>query len=193
VLDERQLFVVHHDGLGGIERLRLGFGDHHRHRLADMTGPVGRQQRVRADEHGAAARRVQLHVELGLRHWIVRERRKLVGDAIGAGEHAEHAGHFLGRCRIDLDDARMRMRRAHHRRIGLPIEVEIVGKTTAPGDEPLVFLARQRLADEAEAGWVRSCRVVHRTSPAIAAPPRYVLLRAAALNPSPRAMAAGTG
>ena len=43
-------------------------------------------------------------------------------EAIGAGEHAEHARHRLGARRIDAADAGMRMRRAHHHRIGLAIE-----------------------------------------------------------------------
>ena len=101
--DERQLFVVDLDRFGGVERLVLGFGDHHRHRLADMARLVGRQQHVRTDEHLAAARRVQLHVVAGLRQRIVRDRPELVGEAIGAGEHAEHALHrcarAMNRCR----------------------------------------------------------------------------------------------
>ena len=91
--DEGQLFVVDLDRLGGVHRLVLGFGDHHRHRLADMARLVGRQQHVRADEDLAAAGRVQLHVVAGLRQRVVRDRSKLVGKAIGAGEHAEHAFH----------------------------------------------------------------------------------------------------
>src|SRR6516164_7641664 len=54
----------------------------------------------------------------------------------------------------------MRMRRAHHRRIGLTVEIKVIRKAALAGDEPLVFLARQRLADEA-IGALRACGVVH--------------------------------
>ena len=55
--DERQHLVVDLDRLGGVERLRLRLGHHHRDRLADMARLVGRQQHVRADEDRAAAGR----------------------------------------------------------------------------------------------------------------------------------------
>jgi hypothetical protein len=92
--DERQFLVVDLDRLGGVERLVLGFGDHHRHRLTDMPRLVGRQQHVRTDEDLAAAGRVQLQVVASLRQRIVRDRAEIVGQAIGAGEHAEHAFHL---------------------------------------------------------------------------------------------------
>ena len=62
--------------------------------------------------------------------------------------------------RVDRDDARMRMGRAHHRRIGLAVEIEIVGEAALAGDEPRVLLARHRLADEA-VEFVRPSGVVH--------------------------------
>ena len=77
---ERQHLVVDVDRLGGVERLRLGLGHHHGDGLADMARLVGRKQHVRADEHRAAPRRVQLHVEFGLRQRIVRDRTELVGE-----------------------------------------------------------------------------------------------------------------
>ena len=117
-----------------------------------MAGLVGRQQQVRADEDLAAAGGVQLHVVFGLRQRIVRNGGEPVGAAIGAGEHAEHARHRLGARRIDAENARMRMRRAHHHRIGLALEAEIVAEAAASGGEPLVFLAGDRLADRAEVG-----------------------------------------
>ena len=100
---------------------------------------------------------------------------ELVGGAIGAGEHAEHAGHRLRPRGIDRDNARMRIRRAHHHRIGLAVETEIVGEAALAGDQPLILLARHRLADEAVAGFVRSGLVVHRSSLAVGSPRPFLI------------------
>ena len=161
---EWQFLVAHLHRFGGIRRLRLGFRHHHGDRLADMARSVRGQQQMRADENRAAARRGELHVEFGLRHRIVRNGLEIVGYAIGAGEHPKHARHRVGPRRIDGDDARMRIGRAHHHRISLPVEREVVGKAALAGDEPRVLLARQRLADEAVSGFFRSCFIVHRVS-----------------------------
>ena len=158
---ERQFLVTHFDRLGGVHGLRLGLRHHHGDRFADMPRLVGRQQRIGPDEHRAAVGPGELHVEFGLRHRIVRDRPKLVGGAVGAGEHAEHARHRLRRRGIDRDNARVRIRRTHHHRIGLAVEIEIVGEAALAGDQPRILLARHRLADEAVAGFVRSGFVVH--------------------------------
>jgi len=75
---------------------------------------------------------MELHVVFGLRHRIVRDRTELVGGAIGAGVDAEHAGHCLRRRRVDGEDAGVRVRRAHHHRIGLPRDLEVVGERPLP-------------------------------------------------------------
>ena len=162
---ERQFLVGHLHRFRRVHRLRFGFGHHHGDGLADMARFVRRQQQMRTDENRAAAGRRKLHVELGLRQRIVRNWLEVVRGAIGAGEYAKHARHRLGLLRIDCDDARVRIRRSHHRRIGLAFETEIVGETAVAGNEPRVLLARHRLADEAVAGLVRPCFVVHRSSP----------------------------
>ncbi len=154
VQDERQFLVVDHDRLGGIHRLRLGFGDDHGHRLADMARLVGRQQHVRTDEHRSAARGVQLHVEFGLRQRIVRDRVELVGETIGAGEDAEHAGHLPGRFTVDAANARMRIGRAHHRGVSLPLELEVVAEAAPAGDEPLILRPPDWFSDETVGGLV---------------------------------------
>ncbi len=89
-----------------------------------------------------------------------------IGPSLSAAQsapvkHAEHARHRFRRRGIDRDNARMRMRRTHHHRISLAVETEIVGETPLAGDQPRIFLARHRLADEAVAGFVRSGFVVH--------------------------------
>ena len=74
-----------------------------------------------------------------------------VGATVGAGEHAEHARHHLGARRIDAENARVRMLRTQHHRIGLALEAEVIAEAAASGCKPPVFIAGQRLADRAEA------------------------------------------
>ncbi len=112
---ERQFLVVDRNRFGGIERLRLRFGDHSGDRLAHMAHLVGWQQRVRADEHGAAAGSMELHVVFGFRQRIVRNRLELIGEAIGAAIGREHARHGVRFRKIHATDARMRVGRTHHR------------------------------------------------------------------------------
>ncbi len=57
----------------------------------------------------AAARGLQLHVVFGLGQRIVRDGGKPVGEAVDAGEDAEHARHRLGAPAVDAEDARMRV------------------------------------------------------------------------------------
>src|SRR5271169_3110907 len=116
---------------------------------------------MRADEYLAAARRGQLHVVARLGQWIVLDGAESIGRAIGARVNAEHAGQLERRGLVDRDNARMRVRRAHHRRLRLPGKTEIVGEAALPGDEPRVLGARPRLPDEAEAGF----RFIHGPTP----------------------------
>jgi hypothetical protein len=111
---------------------------------------VGGQQSVRPDEHRAAARAGQLHVELGRGDRRVRDRLDAIGDAVGTRQHREHARHCLCCGRLDADDARVRMRRAHHRGVGLAFDGKVVGEAALAGQQPGVLLAAERLADRAE-------------------------------------------
>ena len=87
----------------------------------------------------AAAGAVQLHVELGLGQRIVRDRAEPVGEAVGAGEHAEHARHRLGARGVDPTDAGVRVRRAHHRGIGLARRtLKSSLEAAPPGPAPLL-------------------------------------------------------
>ena len=158
---EGQFVVDDLERFGRIERLRAGFRHHHGDRFADVARLVGGQQQMRADEDLAAAGPGELHVVARLRQRIVRDGAEVVGRAIGAGEHAEHAGHRQRARLVDRDDARMGVRRAHHRRVGLAGKTEIVGEAALADDQPRVFVARHGLADEAEAGF----RFIHRRAP----------------------------
>ncbi len=150
MVDPRRDFVIDFDALHGIERLRHALAHDHGDGLADMANALCGQQHVWADEDRTAAGSMQLHVVLGLRQWIVGNGRKPVGKAVGAGEHAEHARHRLGLHGVDAEDARVCVRGAQHYRVGLAVYAEIVAEEAVPGDEPLVLLASDRLADRAE-------------------------------------------
>ena len=147
--DEGKLLVFDLDRFRGIERLRPGLGHDHRDRLADMARLVGRERHVRADEDLAAAGAGELHVEFRLRHRRVRNGLEAVGAAVGAGEDAEHARHGARLLGVDAQDAGMRIGRAHHRRIGLPRQAEVVAEPAPAGGEAEVLLAAQRLSDGA--------------------------------------------
>ena len=107
---EGQFVVDDLDRLGRIERLRFGLRHHHGDRFADVARLVGRQQQMRADEDFAAAGSGELHVIARLRQRIVPDGAEAVGGAIGAGEHAEHAGQRQRAGFVDRGDARMRVR-----------------------------------------------------------------------------------
>src|SRR5262249_48550661 len=59
--------------------------------------------------------------------------------------------HRLGAPAIDAEDARVRVLRAQHHRVGLALDAEIVAEAAAAGGEPLVLLADDGPTDEAEA------------------------------------------
>jgi len=173
--DERQFLVAHLDRFGGIQGQRFGLRHHHGDRFADVPRLVGREQRIGPDEHRAAFGPGELHIEFGLRHRIVRDRREAVCETISARADTEHARHGPGTRAINRNNARMRMPRAHHHRIGLAVEIEIVGEAALAGNEPRIFLALHRLADEAVAVFVRSGFAVHRGSQAVGSPGPFLI------------------
>ena len=82
--DRRQHPVVDFHFLRGIARLRQRFGDHDRHRIADMAGLVHGQRRMRRHLHRRAV--------LGMDHPAANEIADLVGGEVLAGEHADTPG-----------------------------------------------------------------------------------------------------
>jgi len=157
--------VVDRDRLGGIERLGGRLGHHHGDRFADMARLVGGQQHMRSDEYRLAAGGGQLHVVFCLGQGIVRDRGELVGEAIGAGEDPEHARHGARACRVDPEDAGVRVGRAHHRGKCLARELEVVAEAALAGHQARVLVARDRLADEAVMRLVGFQRVLHAANP----------------------------
>jgi hypothetical protein len=63
---------------------------------------------------------------------MVRNRREVVGGAVGTGVGAEDPGHRSRTIEVHAPDARMRMWRAHHGGVHLPRKVEIIGEAPAP-------------------------------------------------------------
>ncbi len=53
------------------------------------------------------------------------KRRRMLGD-VGARDDADHAGQRLGLRRVDGDDARVRVRAAHDRRMRHVLELDVV-------------------------------------------------------------------
>jgi hypothetical protein len=64
----------------------------------------------------------------------VRDRAKVVGEAIRPTEQAQHARHGTRRHRLDAHDPRVRMGRANHYGVGLPLKEEIVAEAAVAGE-----------------------------------------------------------
>ena len=67
-------------------------------------------------------------------------------DFLGC-ENIDHARHLLGLGRVDRFDRRMGMGAAHEIRIGLVLEVDVVGILALAGNEPPIFLAQHARAN----------------------------------------------
>ncbi len=179
--DRGQVFEFDRQQFGRVARLLLGFGDHHRDRVADMAHLAVRKHGVLGLGHRAAVLVVDLPTA----------RQPADRDEVGAGVHRDHAGRgFCGR-RIDGNDFRVRPVAALDHRVQLAGAVDVVDVVAVPGGEAQVFLAPDRCADAFE-------RCVHCAPPlprgAGRAPPRACSCARAVIrrrSPSPcRASAA---
>ena len=145
--DRIERLILHRDALGACLGGGERRGDHHRHRFAGEADLVGGKRVVRRGRGVAAVAIAQRDVGRAAQQRPVRDRLKSIRQQVGAGEHREHAirGARLRRC--DRADARMRMRRAHHHRIGLARQVDVVAETAGAGDEAQVLLPPDVAAD----------------------------------------------
>jgi hypothetical protein len=73
---------------------------------------------------------------------------RLISGRSGAVNTAATPGTALGRLHGDLDDAGVGMAAAHHGHVEHARALEIIHVTSGTGDEPLVFLAPRRGADQ---------------------------------------------
>src|SRR6185369_17541895 len=115
-------------------------------RLAGKTGLVVGKHAMRPEKLvrrvGLAERDIWWSDERPMWDWL-----EAVGERVGACEHGDDPGQRQGGGGVDGSDARMRMWRAHHDRIGLADKVEIVAEPALPGHQRRIFLADDRLAD----------------------------------------------
>ena len=122
--DSSERLVFDLDRFRAIECLVMRARHDHGDRLAHMARLVGRQKKMRPVEEGPARGRGEPHVELGRRHRCVVDRPEPVCGAVGACEHAQHAGCSHRPVGGNLRHARMCVRRAHHHRMELSCELQ---------------------------------------------------------------------
>ena len=82
------------------------------------------------------------------------EAAELLGDRVGAGEHAEHARRRLRLGDVDALDAGMRVRRQHRYAVAQAGQADVVDVAPWPVQEALILHPPYRLSD-AELGHFR--------------------------------------
>ena len=137
--DGGQRLIVDFDQLGGILRLAQGFRHDEGDRIADIAHPVLRQERLRADESGGAVAPSPRHPGT--------QRAKPATPQFGAGQHREDARHLDRTPRIERDDPRMGMRRAHDMAARRPRRPDIVDIAAPAGQEAQILLPAHPLPD----------------------------------------------
>ncbi len=100
-----QRLVVDGHQLGRVLGLGQRVGDHHHHRIADITHAVGDQWRPLRGVHRLPVGPLARHVGLG--------HAEPVGLHVVAGQDRDHAGRLLRRLDVDRADLRVGVRRAH--------------------------------------------------------------------------------
>jgi hypothetical protein len=135
--DRGQGIDVGRDRFGRILRLQQGLGDHAGDRIADVAHPVARQRRAGRLAHGRAVAVVEVHDAL----------ERAVGFEIGARIDAEHARQRARGRDIDRADDPVGVAAAHHHRMGLAREADIVGEAPFAANELGILAAQHRLAD----------------------------------------------
>ncbi len=137
--DRRQHGVVDFHLFRGIARLRQRFGDHHRHRIADMARFADGERRVWRHLHRRAV--------FGMDHPAADEIADLVGGKFGTGEYRKHTRHAGGSLGVDRFDRGVGVRGADEKGVALTGAVDVVGVVALAGDEAVVFLAAHCGAD----------------------------------------------
>ena len=112
-------------------------GDDAGDRIADIAHFVRRQRGAPRLLHRRAVAVVQRHDAF----------ERAVAFQIGAGIDAEHARHFPRRLGVDGADDAVGVAAAHHHRIGLAGQADVVGIMSLAAQQHRVFAARHRLAD----------------------------------------------
>ena len=135
----RQRLDVDLDGLGGVAGLRQRIGHDKGDGIADIA------HLVRHQRHAVGLQ--QRRAVAALQRQSADERLVAGRYEIGAGPHAEHARHPLGRGNVDALDDAVGVAGTHHPGIGLLRQAEIVGVLALAADQRVIFLAADGLAD----------------------------------------------
>ncbi len=131
---------------GGVFGLRDGLGHHIGDRIADEANFVGGERVTRRHFQRLAVAALERK----------RAFEPAIGGEVGGGINAEHARHGLGGGGVDALDDAVRDRTAHHYRIRLTREINVVGVAAFAAHQLGVFGAAHRLAD-AEFGQRKGC------------------------------------
>ena len=137
--DRRQRIDVDRYRFGGVLGLRLRLGDDRGDRFADMPDLIRRQHIMRRRQHRLAVAAVH---DLARRQRPDPALRQILG-----GIDREHPRHRARRRGVDAADDAVRHMAAHHHRIGLAGEVDVVGVMALAAQQHRVFGARHRLPD----------------------------------------------
>jgi len=106
-------------------------GDDRDDRLADEARAIGGERPDAARHREGRMRRVDRH--------------RLAGPTeVGGGEDADDTRRAASRRHVDRADARMRVGRAHHRRVEAAENAQVVDELASPRDEPRVLAAANR-------------------------------------------------
>ena len=130
----RQRFPIERDRLDRVLRLKQRVGDHERQAIADV-------QRLAVRHNG-----IGRHRDCLVRHARRAGQEAELGDIRG-GEHQAHARHPPGSGGVLDAKARVRMRRAQHRRVAETLRGEIGHVAAAAAQKGLVLLAANRLPE----------------------------------------------
>ena len=149
----RQRLIVHGDKFGSILGLRQCFGDHHRHRIADIARAIDHQRGTLRCEHRRAVALLARHRRLRHRNAVVR--------VVGAGVNRDHARRARCIRGIDRADQRVRVGRANEHAPGLPMQRLVVLVASLAGEQAHVLDATDRLADAELHRGVGGRNVVH--------------------------------
>ena len=129
--------AIHENQPGGILGDIAIVGDNENNRLADVANLIARQTLHFRHRPPSGIK----HHDLGLD-----------GIQILRGEHGAHAGDSTGRLDIDAADLPARHLRAHEGRLQHAGQGDVIDKAAMPGEQALVFLAGQALADKTGGG-----------------------------------------
>ena len=127
--------------LGRILGLFKRVGEDSGHRIAGKLRALAGERPIRRFVVGRAVRRLALH--------LVGEGAEVADLRALAGQDEMHA-RARGRClRVDREDARGRMRRAHHKQAAMAGWRQVAGIAAQTAEEAGIFGAGKRFADKA--------------------------------------------